>query len=162
MHLEKYADLAFFNGLSSEEVRLMEPYFTPQSWVAGTAIFEQGDYAEYLYLVVHGEVAIHYKPDDGPLMTLTRVQAGNIFGWSAAMGNPAYTSGAVCVLDSEVLRIRGEDLKSLCDMNPQLGNVILTRLSATIAERRKFQHAQVASILASGMGQGARCSEEQP
>ena len=77
MHLEKYAGLAFFNGLSPEEIQLMEPFFAPQSWVAGTTIFEQGDYAEYLYLVVQGEVAIHYKPDDGPVMTLTRVQAGS-------------------------------------------------------------------------------------
>ena len=107
MNLEKYAQLAFFNGLATADVRLLEPFFAPQSWVAGTLVFEQGDYADYLYLVARGEVTIRYRPDDGPAITVTRVQPGGIFGWSAAMGNPSYTCQAVCTLDSEVLRIRG-------------------------------------------------------
>jgi len=111
MNLEKYSSLTFFNGLESHQIQLLEPYFAPQTWVAGTTVFEQGDYAEYLYLLVSGEVSIRFKPEDGASMTVTRVQAGGIFGWSAAMNNPTYTSGAVCTLDSEVLRIRGKDLR---------------------------------------------------
>ena len=121
------------------------------TWVAGTVIFEQNDYAEYLYLVVRGEVTIHFKPHDGPMMTVTRVLPGGVFGWSAAMNNPAYTSGAVCSLDSEVLRIRGTDLRMLCQKNPELGKIILDRLAGVIAERKHSQQGQASSILASGM-----------
>jgi len=154
MNLEKYGQLAFFSGLSPAEIQLLEPYFAPQNWVAGTTIFEQGAYAEYLYLVVHGEVAIHYKPDDGPVMTVTRVQSGGIFGWSAAMNNPAYTSGAACALDSEILRIRGTDLRALCDKYPDLGKVLLNRLAGIIAERKQSQQQlTLKSMLANGMSQ---------
>jgi CRP-like cAMP-binding protein len=151
MNLEKYSHLAFFTGLRPTDIQLLAPYFAPQSWVAGTVIFEQSDYAEYLYLVVSGEVTIRYKPHDGPMMTVTRVQPGGIFGWSAAMNNPAYTSGAVCSLDSEVLRIRGIDLRALCDKNPEFGRIILDRLAGVIAERKQNQQGSVSSILASGM-----------
>jgi CRP-like cAMP-binding protein len=153
MNLEKYTHLAFFTGLSAAEVQLLAPYFTPQTWVAGTVVFEQGDYADYLYLVVSGELTIRYKPEDGPVMNLTHILAGGIFGWSAAMGNPAYTSGAVCSLDSEVLRIRGADLRMLCDKHPELGKVILNRLSSIIAERQHGQQSRVNSMLANGMRQ---------
>ena len=153
MNLEKYSHLAFFSGLRSEDIQLLAPYFAPQTWVAGTVIFEQDDYAEYLYLVVSGEVTIHYKPHDGPVMTVTRVQPGGIFGWSAAMNNPAYTSGAICSLDSEVLRIRGVDLRSICEKHPELGSIILDRLASVIAERKKNRQQSVSSILASGMRQ---------
>ncbi len=157
MNLEKYGQLAFFSGLTATEIQLLEPYFAPQNWVAGTSIFEQGDYAEYLYLVVHGEVAIHYKPDDGPVMTVTRVQPGGIFGWSAAMNNPSYTSGAACALDSEILRIRGTDLRMLCEKYPDLGKVILNRLAGIIAERKQSQQqGQLKSMLANGMNQMGR------
>ncbi len=153
MNLEKYSQLAFFIGLKAEEILLLEPFFAPQTWVAGTTVFEQGDYAEYLYLVVHGEVSIRYKPDDGSIMTVTRVQPGGIFGWSAAMNNPTYTSGAVCTLDSEILRIRGTDLRMLCEKHPDLGKVILNRLAGVIAERKQSQQqGQLKSMLASGMG----------
>jgi CRP-like cAMP-binding protein len=153
MNLEKYTHLAFFTGLSAAEIHLLAPFFAPQTWVAGTVVFEQGDYAEYLYLVVSGELTIRYKPDDGPIMNLTRIQPGGIFGWSAAMGNPTYTSGAVCALDSEVLRIRGADLRMLCEKSPELGKVILNRLSAIIAERQQSQQSRVNSMLANGMRQ---------
>jgi CRP/FNR family transcriptional regulator, cyclic AMP receptor protein len=151
MNLEKYASLAFFSGLCPADIQLLGPFFAPQTWVAGTVIFEQGDFAEYLYLVVSGEVTIHFKPEDGPLMTVTRVQPGGIFGWSAAINNPTYTSGAVCGLDSEVLRIRGSDLRTLCEKHPELGKVILDRLAGVIAERKRSQQGQVSSFLASGM-----------
>jgi CRP/FNR family cyclic AMP-dependent transcriptional regulator len=153
MNLEKYSHLAFFTGLLPSDIQLLAPYFAPQTWVAGTIIFEQDDYAEYLYLVVSGEVNIRYKPHDGPVMTVTHVQPGGIFGWSAAMNNPAYTSGAVCSLDSEVLRIRGTDLRVLCEKNPELGRIILDRLAGVIAERKQIQQGSVSSILANGMRQ---------
>jgi CRP/FNR family cyclic AMP-dependent transcriptional regulator len=153
MNLENYTHLAFFSGLCAADIQLLAPFFVPQTWVAGTVVFEQGDYAVYLYLVVSGEMTIRYKPDDGPIMNITHVLPGGIFGWSAAMGNPEYTSGAVCALDTEVLRIRGADLRMLSDKHPDLGKVILERLSAIIAERQRGQQGRVNSMLASGMRQ---------
>jgi CRP/FNR family cyclic AMP-dependent transcriptional regulator len=153
MNIEKYMHLTFFYGLSPEEIQLLVPYFAPQTWVAGTVVFDQGDFAEYLYLVVSGELTIRYKPDDGPVMNLTRIQPGGIFGWSAAMGNPTYTSAAVCALDSEVLRIRGADLRMICDKYPDLGKVILNRLASIIAERQRGQQSRVNSMLANGLRQ---------
>src|SRR5450759_4077206 len=151
MDLEKYIHLAFFSGLSIADIQLLMPLFAPQTWVAGTVVFDQGDCAEYLYLVVKGELTIRYKPEDGPIMNLTHIQPGGIFGWSAAMGNPTYTSGAVCALDSEVLRIRGTDMRMLFEKHPELGKVILNRLSAIIAERQRGQQCQVNSMLKNGM-----------
>ena len=156
MNLGKYRHLAFFSELQTEDIELLAPYFAPQTWVAGTVIFEQNDYAEYLYLVVSGEVTIRYKPHDGPVMTVTRVQPGGVFGWSAAMNNPAYTSGAVCSLDSEVLRIRGTDLRAIIEKNPELGKIILDRLAGVIAERKHHRQEQVTSILENGMRQSSR------
>jgi CRP-like cAMP-binding protein len=156
MNLDKYASLAFFSGLGTADLRLLEPFFAPRSWVAGTVIFEQGDYADYLYLVAKGEVVIRYRPDDGPAIVVTRVQPGGIFGWSAALGNPSYTSQACCALDSEVLCIRGADLRMLCDKHVELGKVILARLTAVVAERKRSQQMQVSAMLANGIRQQSK------
>lgn len=134
-------------------MKLLAPYFTPQSFPVGTTIFEQGDRAVFLYLVIQGEVVIRYKPDDGPMMVVTRVQPGGIFGWSAAMGNPCYTSAALCGMDSQVVHIRGTDLRRLCDEYPRVGKVILDRLAAVIAERKQSQQGRVTSLLANGIRQ---------
>jgi CRP-like cAMP-binding protein len=144
---EKYGTLTFFQGLSEADLLFVLPYFSSACYVGGTAIFEQGDKAENLYLVVSGEIIIRYKPDDGPRMTVTRVQQGGVFGWSAAMGNSCYTSGAVCSLNSEVLSIPGETLRMVCRQNPSIGDILLTRLSLVIAERKKKQLGQISTIL---------------
>ncbi|MGD0612491.1 MAG: cyclic nucleotide-binding domain-containing protein [Anaerolineales bacterium] len=153
MRFEHLGRLAFFQGLSAADMKLLAPYFTPQSFPDGTTVFEQGDRAVFLYLVVKGEVVIRYKPEDGPRMVVTRVKPGGIFGWSAAMGNPCYTSAAECEMDSEVVHIRGSDLRRLCNEYPRVGEVILDRLAAVIAERKQSQQSHVTSLLANGIRQ---------
>ncbi len=153
MKYDELGRLAFFAGLCPADLKLLAPYFTPQSFAANTMIFGQGGKADYLYLVVRGEVLIQYKPDDGPLMLVTRVQPGGVFGWSAAMGNPTYTSSASCSMDSRIVRIRGIDLRMLCDEYPQAGKVILERLAAVIAERKQSQQGHVTAMLSNGIRQ---------
>lgn len=152
MNLQVLRHLTFFNGLRKSDLEVIEPYFQSQAYPAGAVVFEQGDAAEYLYLVVRGEVVICYKPDDGEPMTVARVQPGGIFGWSAAVGNGTYTSGAVCEMESEVLRVRGSDLRLICEQHPRAGKIILERLADVIAERKQ-SHRQLTSFLANGIRQ---------
>lgn len=150
---DKYASLSFFQGFNQVDLHTLLGLFNSSTYVAGTNIFEQGDRAENLYLVASGEVYIRYKPEDGPAMTVTRVQPGGVFGWSAAMGNTTYTSGANCSLDSEILYIQGDQLRAICKRNPVIGEIILKRLSFVIAERQKTQQGNITSILTSSIYQ---------
>jgi hypothetical protein len=63
-------------------------------------------------------------------------------------------------LDSEVLRIRGTDLRTLCEKHPELGKIILDRLAGVIAERKRSQQVQVSSLLANGMRSSSKDMEE--
>jgi CRP-like cAMP-binding protein/Fe-S cluster biogenesis protein NfuA len=153
MILDVLERFSFFEGLSKADIQLLAPYFRSQFFTAETVIFEQGDIAEYLYLVVKGEVLIRYKPDDGPVMTVTRIQQGGVFGWSAALGNVAYTSGALCTTDCESVQVRGRDLRAICKKHPGVGKVILDRLANVIAQRWESRRPQVTSLLAKGVHQ---------
>jgi len=128
---------------------------------SGTVLFEQGDPAEHLFLVVSGEVVIRYKPDDGPAITVARVHPGGIVGWSAALRNPAYTSGAICETYTQMLRVRGDDLRSLCYQQPETGFVILERLARVIAERLRYSQEQVLELLMQGLRNGMDCVREE-
>jgi CRP-like cAMP-binding protein len=117
-------------------------------------IFEQGDPAVYLYIVVIGEVSIEFKPDDAPPMLVARVKPGGVFGWSAALGSRVYTSGAVSSTYTQLLRVRGEGLRRLCDQHHNIGAIILERLAAVIAQRMKSAHPQIMAMLESGLMNG--------
>jgi CRP-like cAMP-binding protein len=156
---DMFVTLSFFEGLNPADLAALRPLFAPCDFYAETILFQQGDPAENLYIVVVGEVTVNYKPDDGPPITVTRVRPGGVVGWSAALGSKSYTSGAVCTTYTQLLRIRGADLRRLCEEHPQTGAVILERLAAVIAERLRNTHPQVVAMLQNAMLNGANHSE---
>jgi CRP-like cAMP-binding protein len=145
--LEELRTLPPFEDLSEEVLRLVEPLFERYTCPAGTVIFEQGDPAVYLYLLLRGTVTIQYKPYDGPVINLNQVPAGGVFGWSAVVGNPAYTSGTVAKENVETIRIRGSKLRGLAVRHPEAGRVILDKLAGKVSNRWKDANRQVRDIL---------------
>lgn len=143
--------LPLFQGLTSAQMEQLRPLFVHCDCFPDGILFEQGDSAEYLYLVVEGEVTIRYKPEDGPPITVTRVRPGGVVGWSAALGSRYYTSGAFCNDSSQMLRVRGVDLRDLCEQDPETGILILERLAAVIAQRLRNTHEQVIELLKQGI-----------
>ena len=146
-----FDQLPLFKDLSNDQRALLRPLFLPVDCYSGTTLFEQGDPAEYLYLVVVGEVVINYKPEDGPAILVARVRPGGIVGWSAALGSRSYTSGATCEVYTQMLRLRGEDLRNLCNDCPETGILILERLATVIAERLRNTHEHVMALLMHGL-----------
>jgi CRP-like cAMP-binding protein len=136
-----------FKDLDENTLQLLEPLFEPFSCVAGTVIFEQGQIAHYLYLLLDGAVEILYKPYDGPPLTVTNLEQGAIFGWSAAIGNAVYTSGAVCKDDCQAVRISSRDLHKLCAKEPEAGRIILNLLADSVSSRWDDAQSQIQVLL---------------
>ncbi|MDP2776960.1 MAG: hypothetical protein Q8O48_04910, partial [Anaerolineales bacterium] len=71
--LDSLPQLPLFNGFGPARIALLKPLFESFICATGTMIFEQGDPAQYLYLLLKGDVVIQYKPYDGPVIMLTRL-----------------------------------------------------------------------------------------
>ena len=136
-----------FEDLDEDTLQLLEPLFYRFNCPAGTVVFEQGDPAVYLYMLQRGTVTVRYKPYDGPPINLTQIPAGGVFGWSAVVGNPAYTSGAVAKEDLDAIRVRGADLRGLAVQHPKVGRIILDKLAAKVSTRWKDSTRQARQIL---------------
>lgn len=156
MSNDVFDQLPLFEGINPAQRVLLRQIFTPVDCYANTLLFEQGDPAEFLYLVVVGEVIVNFKPDDGPAITVARVQPGGVVGWSAALGSRAYTSRAECPIYTQMLRVRGTDLRRLCEQNAETGFLILDRLATVIAERLSSTHKQVVALLELGLRASAK------
>jgi CRP/FNR family cyclic AMP-dependent transcriptional regulator len=148
---DTFPDLFLFRDLTPAQLKQLQPLFVPCDFTANTVLFEQGDPAENLFTVVSGEVVVNFKPDDGPTIVVACVQPGSIVGWSAALGSRRYTSSAVCTTYTELLRVRGDDLRRLCNQHPDTGMIFLDRLSTVIAERLHSTHDLVLSLLQLGL-----------
>jgi len=149
--LDSLIHLPLFQGFEKEQLELFASLFETYTCKAETVIFEQGDPAVFLYLILNGSVGIRYKPYDGPQIILTHLGSGDVFGWSAVVGSPHYTSGVVSETDLEAIRIRGSHLWDLCYRHPELGKIVLNRLARMVSSRWKHATAQVKSILNNGV-----------
>lgn len=151
MFRQDYAQLSIFAGLDGNQISQLSPFMMECSFPRDQVIFDQGKPAEYLYILLSGEVAIHYKPYDGPPLTVARIEPGGVFGWSSALRRDVYTSGAIAVQESLAYRIRGSNLPVICNQHPETGKILLERLAGVIAERLRSTHTHVLGILTQGM-----------
>lgn len=145
--LDVVKHIPLLQDLNDKQLELIAPLFDVFTCPANHPIFAQDEKARYLYLLLNGTVTLHYKPYDGASMILTRLHAGDAFGWSSVVGGPAYTSGIYSETEVEAVRIRGNDLRKLCRDHPDLGSVILDRLADAVSGRWKDSREQVQAIL---------------
>ena len=148
---EAFKQLEIFQGLTPEQCILLHPVFLHCDFCTDAMIFEQGEPADHLYIVVQGEVVVRFKPDDGPPITVAHVQPGGVVGWSAALRSRKYTSSAFATAETQLLRVRGDDLRSLCDNYPVIGKILLDRLADRISERIRNTHPQILALLELGL-----------
>ncbi len=140
-----------FRDLSSADLKIIAPLFHARTFSEGTTIVEQGEKADRLYLLTQGEVVIRYKPYDGESMTLNRIRPGGVFGWSAVLGNPVYSSSVICSASCEVLQVFGDDLRDLQEQHPQTGHLILDRLAQAVSSRWVDAQQQVKAMIKKGV-----------
>ena len=136
-----------FDDLSPEERALVAPLFKVMVYPENTIIFTQGFPARYLYWISRGEVLIRYEPEDGPALTVARVQPGGVFGWSAALMRPTYSSSAITVHKTEVLRLYNQDLRDFYQENPRVGRRLAEILAEAIAKRLDSPQGKILALL---------------
>lgn len=147
MFRQDLTQFSIFEGLDNHQINQLSPYLIECVLPKDRMIFEQGQPAEHLYILLGGQVVVRYKPYDGPVLDVAHIEPGGVFGWSAALRRDVYTSGAMAVQESLAYRIRGSNLPVVCEKYPETGNVFLERLASVIAERLRSTHTQVLGML---------------
>ena len=150
--------VAIFRELDENQISLLRPLFEPFSCQVGTVILQQGAPADCLYLVISGAVEMSFKPYDGNPITVSHVEQGGLFGWSAVVGSEKYTSTAIAIEEVEAFRVRGDQLRKFCLEHPEAGIDILERLADGVALRWKDAHEQIKSLIVQGMTQRSKVS----
>jgi CRP-like cAMP-binding protein len=137
--------------MKEDHATLFQRLFERYSFRSGTVVVQQGAPADYFYLVISGKAQVSFKPYDGTPITVSHVGRDSLFGWSAVLGSPTYTSSVTVIEDIETYRIRGSRLRNLCADSPEAGKDILERLASIVSSRWKNAQDQVKAVLVQGM-----------
>lgn len=139
-------EFLLFRGLAPEQLAYLAPLFSHATFSEGETIFAQGDPAETVYVLEYGQVALRFQPEDGGSLAVATIHRGHVFGWSAVLGRPDYTSSAVCLARSCAAAVKGERLRALIRVQPEL-SILLGRMALTVADRRADAQSQIMHLI---------------
>lgn len=100
----------------------------------GTVLYEVGDDADDLYIIVSGKVQHTLEPGVHARLSTQTLKQGDVFGWAALIEKaPRRLAKAVCVEPTEVVRIGGDELLRVLATDPDIGDVVMSRFATMIA-----------------------------
>lgn len=103
------------------------------SYQAGAVLYDAGDKADDIYIVVSGKIEHALEPGVNARRPLQILGAGDVFGWAALLNTyPARLAKAVCIEPAEVIRINGDELLRLLESDPDAGDVVMSRFATMI------------------------------
>lgn len=132
-----------FQGLRAEELEPIAKLCTVTKLKRGDGVFQAGEHADALFLVRAGTIELRFEASHSNAtveIPLEITMRGEIFGWSAVTSPYKYTLSAYATEDSELVRIKHADLRSLCEANSHLGYIFMKNIARVIGKR--FQIAQ--------------------
>ena len=112
-------------------------------YAEGDVIFRQGDHALNLYIVNSGRVAVDLNLPPLGNVTLTTVEPGEWFSWSAMLEPRIERASARAVEPTEVWAIRGGAITDRALENPDFGFQIYRALAEVISERLTHAWLQI-------------------
>ncbi|MBP9040659.1 MAG: cyclic nucleotide-binding domain-containing protein [Anaerolineaceae bacterium] len=147
-------DLVQMNALrdiSDQQLMELRAILQKSQYAAGEVIIQQNQRATDLYILISGEVEITHRPYDGPAITVAKVKAGGVFGWSAILGREKYSSTVTALEDCVVYHVRGFKLQHFCEEHHETGVVLLEKMALSVAQQPAQIHNQIMKILQSAM-----------
>lgn len=129
---KKYYDLPIFQNVSAAQLDALNAIFECKTYAPDEIIFAQDQSAGHLYFLLEGEVLIHYKPYDGPPLTVARIAPGGVFGWSTALGRKSHTSAAQAGKMCSVVRLNRGTMTGLSLHSPEAGEALLEMLGRAV------------------------------
>ena len=147
MIADDLTSLPLFEGFTQRQLAALAPIFWRERLTAEQHVFAQGQPANNIYVLEGGSVVIRFFPYDGGSFDIETIQPGGVFGWSAALGRPHYTSAAICLTDAQVIAARGSDLRRVMWIDKELGAQLLDRMAQIVAHRLESFRTQLVKLM---------------
>jgi CRP/FNR family transcriptional regulator, cyclic AMP receptor protein len=133
--IDVLAMLPAFDGLSRNELKLVERMLHERRYKKGEIVFNEGEPGAGMYIVITGKVEILRKIKSGSDVSLAIIKEQSFFGELALLDEIPRSASAVAISDSVLFGFSKPSLEGLCSRNPRLGIKILSNLSRLVCKR---------------------------
>jgi CRP/FNR family transcriptional regulator, cyclic AMP receptor protein len=126
---------AFVQGMDAKHLAMMAEVVTFQRFEAGKRIFQEGEPAERLYLVIRGSVDLEVFNLNQGTIPIQTVGDNEVLGWSWFVPPYRWRFDAKAVHATSALVFDTRVLLEMCEQDTQFGYDFMKRM-ATIVEQR--------------------------
>lgn len=134
--LEK-ADI--FNGLDKDHLADVKDCCVEETYQKGDRLFEHGKNANHLWIVMEGQVDLHFDRKLGSALeakTISSLKPGMPFGWSGLVPPNRYRFSAFSASDTcKVVKIERNDITQRFEKDSRLGYVVMSNVARVVARR---------------------------
>jgi CRP/FNR family transcriptional regulator, cyclic AMP receptor protein len=135
-----------FSPIKEESLKAVAMIARDECVPAGTRVYNEGDPADRLSIIVDGEVDIQYTLGTGQLRTVDTLIAGDILGWPALIAPYKVTCIATARSQTRLVSVEAKSLRELCERDPLLGYRLATQIARLLADRLEGARAQLATV----------------
>jgi CRP/FNR family transcriptional regulator, cyclic AMP receptor protein len=136
----------YFAGVNDDSLKGVAMLAEEKMIPAGKHLFSEGDVADYLNIIVQGQVNIQYLLGNGDLRTVDTLVDGDILGWSALIEPYKYTAIGTTTKETQLVAIQAKKLRDLCGKDPLLGYHLTIEIAKLLAHRLESARIQLATV----------------
>jgi CRP-like cAMP-binding protein len=135
METERLIGHDLFQFLRPDQIKIISDMAERVSLKAGDTVFQRGDKAEDLFIVLTGQVALRLPSKGGISFLVDEVGDEAVFGSCICFQIDSYTLTAQCIEDSTLLKIKAESLKKVMEEDMVVGYAVQTLISRVYFKR---------------------------
>jgi CRP/FNR family transcriptional regulator, cyclic AMP receptor protein len=136
----------FLAGMNRTQLTLLTDCAVSRHFKMGQTILREGEFANGLYLIETGKVALESEIGFGESIVIQTIGAGDLLGWSWMFPPYVCQFTARAVEPTTALFFYAAILREYCEKNHSLGYEVLKRISAVIVTRLQSAHNQMLSL----------------
>ena len=135
-NLEALRKTFLFQSLSDEHIESIVQLGREKSFGGGEEIFQHGQPATTLHVLMYGSVAVRVgNEDDTDLAANTKAEAGSVLGTASLLAPFVYNVTAEALTSTRTLAIDASDLNEVMIGDPPMGFEVMTRLARRYLKR---------------------------
>jgi CRP-like cAMP-binding protein len=139
-----------FDTLEESQLNALLSNSSVKSYSQGETIFQQGEEAKQLYILIQGEVDLTVKTQEKiALMTSKIEKEGAVFGTPSLMEPFRYNVTAKCLKPTKVLAIEAHHIRKKIEENPRMGVEIMRKLASIYFNRLNELRSGVSNLVKS-------------
>lgn len=112
----------------------------------GDVVFRQGDPAQYVYLVAHGNVSLEICAAGAGCKPILTLGTGELLGWSAVLEQTCFTARARALEPTRLIEINVAQLLTMFNHDPQFGYELMHRTALALAKRLSATRMQLLNV----------------